>query len=392
MDEREDRMSGGPPRPSGALPPRRSSVEVADITDAAEVLARTYRTSMPRGGRGLVVQTAFPGDVILTTPLIRRAAERLGAPVDVIVIPAAASVLANNPHVREVIVYDKKGKDAGLGPFLALVKRLRARRYAVAYCVQASPRTALLAWLARIPRRIGFRGARGAFFYTHAVMQRGEPHQVEKLLRLADGAPERREPEIYPSAGDKEAVGLLLETAGIAGEFIALAPGSAWATKRWPYYPELARAIADAERMPIAIVGGPGDRADARAIRQAVGNSVPVADGTTALTMLQSGDLIRRARLLISGDTAPVHLAGAVDTPVVEIYGPTVPQFGFAARPAYSRLVEPDPLPCRPCHPHGPAICPLVHHRCMRDLPIGTVLAEVRTVLHNLRTRAKDRR
>jgi len=372
--------------------PRRSSVEVADVSDATEVQARSMRISVPRGARGLVLQTAFPGDVILATPLIRRAAERLGAPVDVVVIPQGASVLANNPHVREVIVYDKKGKDAGLKPLLALAKKLRTRRYAVAYCVQASPRTALLAWLARIPRRIGFRGAKGAWLYTHAVMQRGEPHQVEKLLRLADGAPERREPEIYPSSGDKEAVGLLLEEAGVIGDFVVLAPGSAWATKRWPYFPELARAIADVERLPLAIVGGPGDRADARAIRLAVGSTVPVADGTTSLTMLQSGDLIRRAKLLVSGDTAPVHLASAVDTPVVEIYGPTVPQFGFAARPAYSRIVEPDPLTCRPCHHHGPAVCPLVHHRCMRDTTIATVLAEVRTVLHNLRTRTKDRR
>ncbi len=386
-----------PSRPSqpGAPQPeerRRSSVELADVTDTAEVLARSSRTSQARQGRGLVIQTAFPGDVILSTPLIRRAAERLGAPVDVVVIPAAAPVLANNPHIRDVITYDKKGKDAGLRPFLELARKLRARRYGVAYLAQASPRSALLAVLARIPRRIGFRGAKGGWFYTHAVMERGEPHQVEKLLRLADGATERREPEIFPSAGDKDAVGRLLEDAGIAGEFVALAPGSAWATKRWPYFPELARAIADTERIPLAIVGGPGDRADARAIRQAVGPTVPIADGTLSLTLLQSGDLVRRARLLVSGDTAPVHLASAVDTPVVEIYGPTVPQYGFAARPVLSRFVEPDPLPCRPCHHHGPAICPMVHHKCMRDTPIARVLAEVRTVLHTLRTRAKDRR
>ncbi len=75
-------------------------------------------------------------------------------------------------------------------------------------------------------------------------MDAGEPHQIEKLLRLADGAPERREPEIFPSARDKEAVDLLLAETGVAGDFVALAPGSAWATKRWPYFPELgARAV-----------------------------------------------------------------------------------------------------------------------------------------------------
>jgi len=338
--------------------------------------------------RGLVIQTAWYGDVILTTPLIRRAAERLGAPVDVVVLPQAAPVLANNPYVREVIPFDKQGKDRGLGGFWRLATKLRRRRYAVAYCAQASLRSALLALAAWVPRRIGFRNAKGSWFYTHAVAAYGEPHQVERLLQLADGAPDRREPEIYPRAGDRDAVGLLFEEAGIAREFVALAPGAAWGTKRWPYYPELAQALA--AEVPLAIVGGPGDRADARAIRHALGAGARVADATGVLSILQSGELIRRAAILVSNDSAPVHLASAVGTPVIEIYGPTVPHFGFAARSHLSRIVEPDPLPCRPCHHHGPAVCPLVHHKCMRDTQISRVLAEVRTVLQIVRVRKRN--
>ncbi len=354
---------------------------------AAEVATRASRASIAKPfTRGLIIQTAFPGDVILTTPLIHRAAERLGAPVDVLVIPAAASVLQNNPHIREIIVFDKQGKDKGVGGLWRMAQKLRARRYGTAYLAQGSLRSAILALLARIPRRIGFRGAAGNRLYTHAVMQEGEPHQIEKLLRLADGAPDRREPEIYPSARDREAVDKLLADTGITGDFVALAPGSAWATKRWPYFAELARALST--DTALAIVGGPGDRADARAIRTALG-SAAVADGTGHLTMLQSGELIRRAKVLVSGDTAPVHLASATGTPVVEIYGPTVPQFGFAARPELSRIVEPDPMPCRPCSHHGPAVCPLVHHKCMRDTPISQVLAEVRTILQIRRVRAR---
>lgn len=379
----------GPQRPSGvAAPPPRRSIEVASLTapaDEIQALERPARVSRAFS-RGLVIQTAFPGDVILSTPLIRRAAERLGAPVDVLVIPAAANVLSNNPHIRDVIVFDKQGKDSGLGGFLRLAKKLRARKYATAYMAQGSVRSGLLAVFARIPRRIGFRGAAGHRFYTHAVMDAGEPHHIEKLLRLADGAPERREPEIFPSQGDRDTVDTLLKETGISGDFVALAPGSAWATKRWPYYPELARALA--ADIPLVIVGGPGDRADARAIRTALGNTI-LADGTGHLTMLQSGELIRRAKVLVSNDSAPVHLASAVGTPVVEIYGPTVTQFGFAARPELSRIVEPDPLACRPCSHHGPVVCPLVHHKCMRDTPISRVLSEVRTILQIVRVRAR---
>lgn len=367
-----------------------SGPQRTSVLDEVQELERAARISQVRAtNRGLVIQTAFPGDVILTTPMIRRAAERLGATVDVVVVPVAANVLQNNPYIREVIVYDKKGADRGIGGFVRLVKKLRARHYTTAYIAQASLRSALLAVFARIPRRIGFRNAKGAFFYTHAVMTRGEVHQLERLLALADGAPDRREPEIFPSNRDREAVDALLAESGISGEFIALAPGSQWATKRWPYFPELARALA--VESPLAIIGGPADRADARAIRTAIGHSV-VADGVGRLTMLQSGELIRRARILISNDSAPVHLASAMGTPVIEIYGPTVPQFGFAARAELSRIVEPDPLPCRPCHPHGPVMCPLGHHKCMRDTPIATVLAEVRTVLQIVRVRAKHRK
>jgi len=359
----------------------------AELAEAAETAERVSRQSIARTqNRGLVIQTAFPGDVILSTPLIRRAAERTGAPVDVVVIPAAAPVLQNNPWIRDIITFDKQGADKGLGGFWRLARKLKTRHYGTAYLAQGSLRSALLAFVARIPRRIGFRGAAGNRFYTHAVTDVGEPHQIEKLLKLADGAPDRREPEIYPSAGDRDAVSALLAESGIVGDFVALAPGSAWATKRWPYFSELARALVG--EVPIAIVGGPGDRADARAIKIAVGNT-PMADGTGQLTMLQSGELIRRARLLVSGDTAPVHLASAVNTPVVEIYGPTVPQFGFAARPELSRIIEPDPMSCRPCSHHGPVVCPLVHHKCMKDTPIGRVLAEIRTILQIVRVRAR---
>jgi heptosyltransferase II len=333
--------------------------------------------------RGVVIQTAFPGDLILTTPLIRRAAERLQAPVDVVVIPGAAPVLENNPHVREVIIFDKKGADRGLRGLWRMVQRLKENRYEVSYHAQASTRSALLAFLAGIPRRIGLRDAPGAFLYTHAVATRGEPHQVERLLHLADGAPERREPEIFPGDWDRATAEALLAGAGISGEFIVLAPGSHWATKRWPYFPELARALS--MEIPLAIVGGPGDRADARAIRNALGAGMPVADGVGTLSMLASGQLIKMARLLISNDSAPVHLASAVSTPTLEIYGPTAPVFGFAARAPWSRVVEPEPLSCRPCDKHGPAVCPLVHHKCMREIPIGRVLAEARAILQIVR-------
>ena len=352
------------------------SAPAARVSQPAEAL----RPSGARApGRGVVVQTAFFGDVILATALIRRAAERHGGPVDVVLLPSAVPLLANNPSVRERIPFDKHGRDRGPAGFVRLVRQLRRRRYAVAYLAQASLRSAAAAFAAGIPRRIGFRSAAGAVLYTHSVAPRGEPHQVERLLALADGAPDRREPEIFPGPADRAAVDALLAEAGIRGDFVVLAPGSQWGSKRWPFFPELARVLA--AEVPLAIVGGPGDRADARQIRTALGAGTPVADATGRLPILASGELIRRAAVLVSNDSAPVHLASAVGTATVEIYGPTAPVFGFAARAPWSRVVEPEPLECRPCHHHGPPACPLGHHRCMREIPISRVLAEVRALL-----------
>ena len=108
-----------------------------------------------RNGPGLVVQTAFLGDVVLTTPLLEALAERHSA-VDLLTTPAAAPLLETHPAVRRVIAYDKRGHDRGPIALLGLARRLRAERYEAAYLPHRSLRTAALAWLAGIPRRVGF--------------------------------------------------------------------------------------------------------------------------------------------------------------------------------------------------------------------------------------------
>ena len=93
-----------------------------------------------------------------------------------------------------------------------------------------------------------------------------------------------------------------------------------------------------------------------------------------------SGSLLGRASVLVTNDSAPLHLATAVGTPVVAIFGPTVPAFGFGPRGFRDRVIEHPSLPCRPCSAHGPHVCPLGHHRCMRELSIDEVAAAVAAV------------
>jgi heptosyltransferase-2 len=320
----------------------------------------------------LVVQTAFLGDVVLTTPLLDALAARDG-PVDVVTTPAAAPLLETHPAVRRVIVYDKRGTDRGLGALLRLARALGAAGYAAAYLPHRSLRTAVLAWLARIPRRVGFADGWRPL-YTEARPRPRAGHEADRLLALADAQAGPARPSLALTAADRVAVDGFLGAHGVRAPFVALAPGAIWGSKRWPGYRALAARLAP--HLGVVTVGGPEDAARAEevvAAARAAGGAA--ANGCGALTLRQAAEAIRRAAALVTNDSAPLHLAQAVGTPTVAIFGPTVPAFGFGPRGPRDRVVEVAGLACRPCSAHGPPRCPLGHHRCMREVSVDAVLA-----------------
>jgi heptosyltransferase II len=315
----------------------------------------------------LVIQTAFLGDVVLTTPLLSALAERHG-PVDVLVTAAAAPLLETHPAVRRVIRYDKRGRDAGLGGFRRLASELRGHRYARAYLPHRSWRSAALALAAGVPERTGFADSPAAITYTTRVTRGRTGHEVERLLALAEprGCP-APPVSLALTAEDEAAADRWLAERGVPAGFTALAPGSIWGTKRWPYYPALAAAIEG----PVVVVGGSDDAPWADAVVAAAPGRAWSAAG--ALGLRGSAALVARARVLVTNDSAPLHLATAVGTPAVALFGPTVPEQGFGPRGPRSLALGHAGLACRPCSAHGPQVCPLGHHRCMRELQVETV-------------------
>ncbi|MGZ8378255.1 MAG: glycosyltransferase family 9 protein [Gemmatirosa sp.] len=343
----------------------------------------------------LVVQTSFLGDVVLTTPLIAALARR--GPVDVVVRPDAAALLRGHPDVRSVIVYDKRGADRGVHGMLRVARAIRAlpgpdgasgwrARDRVAYMAQGSPRSAALALAGGCGERVGFDSSRQARpLYTRIVSFDPSRHHAARLWSLAaateDAGGEAPPPRLQPGAREVAAVDAALGALA-GGGFVAVAPGSVWATKRWPFYPALAASLAG--ELPIVVVGGAGDRELAAAIVAAcpAGRALDV---TGRLSLLASTELLRRAALLVTNDSAPQHLASAVGTPTLTIFGPTVPEFGFGPLAPGSRTTGVQGLACRPCDPHGPARCPLGHWRCMRDQPAEALVALARAQLHEPR-------
>jgi heptosyltransferase-2 len=329
-----------------------------------------------------VVQTGFLGDMVLTTPLLARLAAR--GPVHVVATPASAPLLAGHPAVTSVLVYDKRGADRGAAGLWRVARALRATGARHAYLAQGSMRSAALAALAGIPERVGFTTSAGRWLYSQRVPYRAGLHHARRVWLLGGPGPDAEapplRPALLPGAADAEAAARLLAGAGLAASapLLALAPGSAWGTKRWPAYPALAAALADAPRWrdtPLVVVGGAGDAPLAAAIAEArPAGGAPVLDATGRLSLLGTAALLARCAALVSNDSLPVHLASAMGTPTVALFGPTVPGMGFGPLAPASVALGHPALPCRPCHAHGPHRCPLGHFRCMHDLPVAAVL------------------
>jgi heptosyltransferase-2 len=333
----------------------------------------------------LVIQTSFLGDVILTTPLIAELAKR--GPVDVLVTPEGAAVLANNPGIRQVIPYDKRGTYGSTLHLWRTIRDLRGRRpYDGAYLAQGSFRSGLIAMMTGARERIGFASSTGRALYTVQLPYRPDRHHAERLWSLAmcDCAdPPTRDqirPRLYPSDEERRAIDLVLARNGTADDpFVALAPGSAWGTKRWPYYIELAKILSG--DFKIAIVGSKADIRIAEEIAAVVAENC-VINTVGSLTLLQSAELIGRAQAIVTNDSAPQHLASAMGTPTLTIFGPTVPEFGFGPMAERHAVAGHDALSCRPCDRHGPQKCPLGHWRCMRELGAEYVSSLLNEVLN----------
>lgn len=334
----------------------------------------------------LIVQTAFIGDVVLATALVESVrAKWPGAMIDFVTIPTAATLLEKNPGIRRVISFYKRGKHRGILRLWKFARKMRAEQYDLALVPHRSLRSALLVWLARIPRRAGFDRSAGRWLLTDVVPYR-QAHEVERnsdLLRPF-GSAETRSPKVYWNDEDDQEVDAVLSTrTRQLFPIIALAPGSVWYTKRWPqeHFEELANSVLDIFRGMVILIGGKEDADLCKKISGAVGGRCYSVAGH--LTLRQTAALLNRCALLVSNDSAPTHLAVAAACRVISIFGSTVPAFGFAPYdPLKNRhaIVETE-LACRPCTDHGRKSCPLNTLECLNSITPGRVLAKISEML-----------
>lgn len=166
---------------------------------------------------------------------------------------------------------------------------------------------------------------------------------------------------------------------GWVEDAVVTVPGAKHATKCWPgsYWRDLVEALPD--EIPVVALGSAGELPDE--LRGLAGGRVLDLTGETSI--LESAAVLERARVVICGDTGPMHLAVAAGAPLVALFGPTVREFGFFPfRHTHSVVLE-RPLACRPCSAHGSSRCPLGHHRCLREIRPWEVLAAAAGVLRS---------
>ena len=350
---------------------------------------------METSARILIVQTAFLGDVVLTLPLV--AAVRQWAPqawVEVLTIPANASVLQGQPGVDAVLTYDKRGRQRGLGGLVQMGRTIRAHAYDVVISPHRSLRSALLVAASGSRQRLGFRQWWTRWAYTATVPRAARGHEVvrnHELVKLLDAGaavPERFALQVETDKRREAVAAFARAGIGHGHVLVGLVPGSQWGTKRWPaeHFAALIERVTAWPNTRCVLFGSPQERGIADAVVAAC--QTPVIDlvGKTSLRDLPA--YMGCCDVIVSNDTGPMHIAAALGKPIVTLYGPTTPALGFSPYGVAWEEASVVSLRCRPCHAHGPERCPLSHWRCMRELRPERVAESVARLLQAARTRA----
>ncbi len=318
------------------------------------------------------------GDTVMATPTFRAIRRGFpGARLTAVIKPHVAPTLGGCPWFDDWIYFDPRSRMQGVRSWSTL-RRLRNDRFDLAILLPNSVRAAVMAWLAGIPRRIGFENqGRRLLLTEHLLQPRDEAGRrlpvpmVESYLKLARhlGCPvESIRLELATTPEDESAADRAFGSLGLSGDerLVCLNTGGAFGpAKNWPvsHFAELAGRLAEEFDARILVLCGPSERDAAREIVRSASHPrvLSLADQDLGIGLTKA--CVRRASLLITTDSGPRHFAAAFDTPVVTLFGPTHIAWTRTYHPHAWHLFH--PVACGPCQR---PVCPEGHHRCMREL------------------------
>src|SRR6201996_3580785 len=327
----------------------------------------------------LIIPYMWIGDFVRGHSVVRVLNQRFpNRPVDLLATTLCAPLVDYMPGVRAGIVFDLPRGRLALSKQRALATELKARNYATALVLPRTWKSAIAPTLAGIPERIGFVGeARFGLLNQWRWGEKALPRFIDKnaALALPDGAPLPPEWPVPQLVVPAEETARWRQANGLGeSRAVALAPGSVGSSKRWTYYAQAARRLAE-QGLNVWVVGGPDEKALAAEIVAAGGPRVRDLTGTD----LRNGILaVAAADVAISNDSGLMHIAAAIGTPTIGIFGPTSPYHWAPLNGLAATIQTTTVVPCQPCHR---PVCTMNDHRCMRDIPASEVVAAATRVM-----------
>jgi len=326
--------------------------------------------------RILVTQTGgWIGDMVLLTPALRALRQAYGdSHITMLVRPLVQKLMIDNPYLNELMIYDKRGEDKGILQVLHLSRRLRKLKFDLAVVLHSnSVRSVLITFLAGIPERIGTRVNGRGIFLTQSIEDRNDIHEVERYLRvleligISNSSPNL---EFWHTMEDRRKIEKILAGYGISNSdiLIGINPGTTWETKQWQLerFTQVIDAILKKYKVRVVLTGSSTEKELGDRIQELTSKEFVNLIGKTNLRQL--GALIERTNFYITYDSGPMHIAAAVNTPTIALFGPTSPI--RHAPYGTGHIVIQKPIECSPCYERT---CRR-NHECMNAIVVEDVL------------------
>lgn len=322
-----------------------------------------------------IIQTAFLGDLILTASFIETLSNTYpGSSKYLIVKNGLEGSFSNkfkSEHKLTLLPYDKKKTQKSFLETIKFSKNLL--KFDLLFCIHNSFRSGLLSFFTNSKVKIGFKQNPLSFLFNYSFRREGA-HEIIKNHKLFSF---NNSITIAPSLNKPYNL-LPDELKNIYGEYLIVAPGSQWATKKFTKYIQIVEYILTRSKLNILLTGSCNDKPDIDFILNNF-NSTRIIDLSSKTNLNTLCSLIANAKLIICNDSAPLHIAAGTKTPILCFFGPTSRSLGYYPLLKESYIFEINDLECRPCGTHGHMSCPLkgAPLHCMNLIDINEVYKKI---------------